>query len=74
MLAGTLLFSAVIGMVAVAATLVMSMPLWMTLLAYPAVCSLTLLLTAALISIRSGQTARQRGVATMAFRADNSLG
>jgi hypothetical protein len=74
MLAGTLLFSAVIGMLAVAATLVMSMPLWMTLLAYPAACSLTLLLTAALISIRSGQAARQRSVATMAFRTDSSLG
>ena len=58
MIAGMVLFSAVVGMVTVAAALAMSVPLWMALAAYPAVCSLTLLMTAALMTVRNRQTAR----------------
>lgn len=62
MLAGLVLFSAAIGMVAVAATLVLSLPTWMALVAYPGACSLTLLLTAALWTIRNDPTARDRSL------------
>lgn len=58
MIAGMVLFSAVVGMVTVAAALAMSVPIWMALAAYPAVCSLTLLMTAALMTVRNRQTAR----------------
>ncbi len=54
MLAGFVLLSAAIGMVAVGATIVLAMPIWVTLAAYPAICSLSLLLCAALWTIRHG--------------------
>jgi hypothetical protein len=73
MLAGMVLVSAVVGMVAVAATLVLSLPTWMTLLAYPGVCSLTLLFTAALWSIRSDRAARDHRL-VLGSQADRSLG
>jgi hypothetical protein len=52
MLAGQVLFSAVVGLAAVGATVVLSAPMLATLVVYPAVCSLTLLLMAALWNIR----------------------
>lgn len=64
MLAGLVLVSSFAGILAVAACLALSTPLWAALIAYPAVCSLTLLLTAALWSIRSvelGQPVRAHG-------------
>ena len=58
MLAGMVLLSAVVGMVSVAAAAVLSMPTWVVFALYPVVCSLTLLLTAALFTIRSARTAQ----------------
>lgn len=58
MVAGMLLVSAVVGMAAVAATAALSLPTWVVVASYPAVCSLTLLLVAALWSIRHNQPAR----------------
>lgn len=65
MMAGMVLVSAMVGMGAVAVTLALSLPLWTVVISYPAVCSLTLLLTAALWSIR----ARQSVQAEQAIRA-----
>lgn len=53
MLAGQVLVSAVAGFAAMVATVVLSAPMLATLVAYPAVCSLTLLLMAALWNIRA---------------------
>lgn len=53
MLAGFVLLSAAIGMLVVGATIVLSLPTWITLAAYPAICSLTLLICASVWSIRS---------------------
>ena len=58
MMAGMVLVSAMVGMGAVAMTLALSLPMWTVVISYPAVCSLTLLLTAALWNIRSRQTVR----------------
>lgn len=52
MLAGFVLLSAAIGFLAVGATIALSLPTWITLAAYPAICSLTLLLCAAVWSVR----------------------
>jgi hypothetical protein len=52
MLAGQVLVSAVAGLAAMVATVALSAPMLATLIAYPAVCSLTLLLMAALWNIR----------------------
>ena len=52
MIAGQVLVSAVAGFAATVATVVLSAPTLATLVAYPAVCSLTLLLTAAVWNIR----------------------
>jgi hypothetical protein len=59
MLAGLVLLSAAIGMVVVGATVALSVPAWMALAAYPAICSLSLLICAAVWSIRT--TASQPG-------------
>ncbi len=56
MMAGMVLVSAVVGLAAVAMTLALSLPIWAVVISYPAVCSLTLLLTAALWSIRARQS------------------
>ncbi|MES2541489.1 MAG: hypothetical protein V4720_15915 [Pseudomonadota bacterium] len=56
MIAGMVLVSAMVGIAAVATTVALSLPTWAIVLSYPAVCSLTLLLTAALWSIRSRQS------------------
>ena len=53
MLAGFVLLSAAIGILTMGATVALSLPTWMTLAAYPATCSLTLLICAAAWSIRS---------------------
>lgn len=58
MLAGFILLSAAIGMVAMAATVALSLPMWITLVTYPAICSLTLLLCAAVWNIRTSAPAR----------------
>lgn len=58
MLAGMVLLSAAVGMVALATAVVLSMPTWVVLAIYPVVCSLTLLLAATLFSLRSGRPAR----------------
>lgn len=55
MMAGMVLVSAIVGMMAVATTLALSLPIWTVVISYPLVCSLTLLLTAALWNIRSRQ-------------------
>jgi hypothetical protein len=56
MMAGMVLVSAMVGMMAVATTLALSLPLWTVVISYPAVCSLTLRLTAALLSNRGRQS------------------
>jgi len=53
MMAGMVLVSAIVGMTAVATTMALSLPVWTIVISYPAVCSLTLLLTAALWNIRA---------------------
>lgn len=53
MLAGFVLLSAAIGFLAMGATVALSLPTWITLAAYPATCSLTLLVCATIWSIRS---------------------
>ena len=53
MIAGFVLVSAVVGMIVTGLAVVFSLPLWVTLAAYPAVSSLTLLMLAALWNIRS---------------------
>jgi hypothetical protein len=53
MIAGFVLVSAMVGMIAVGLTVALSLPLWITLAAYPAISSLTLLMAAALWNIRS---------------------
>jgi len=53
MLAGFVILSAAIGVVAMAATIALSLPTWITLAAYPAICSLTLLICGAAWSLRS---------------------
>jgi VIT1/CCC1 family predicted Fe2+/Mn2+ transporter len=61
MLAGFVLLSAAIGVLVMAATVALSMPTWITLAAYPAICSLTLLICAAVWSIRTtAPSARDR--------------
>lgn len=61
MIAGFVLFSAVIGMLVMGAAFALSLPLWIAVIAYPAISSLTLLLCAALWSIRdSGSAASER--------------
>lgn len=55
MLAGQVLVSAVAGMAATAVAAALSAPVLATMVAYPAVCSLTLLLMAAVWNIRSVQ-------------------
>lgn len=46
MMAGLVLVSALVGLMAVAATFALGLPTWMMLAAYPLVCSLTLLMAA----------------------------
>jgi hypothetical protein len=53
MLAGFVILSAAIGVMAMGATIALSLPTWITLAAYPAICSLTLLICAAAWSIRT---------------------
>lgn len=52
MLAGYVLLSAVIGTIFVGAIIALSVPVWIALVAYPVICSLTLLLCAAVWSFR----------------------
>lgn len=66
MMAGMVLISAVIGMGAVALTLALSLPVWAVVISYPAVCSLTLLMTAAVWSIRSRQSSGPQLMRTQA--------
>jgi hypothetical protein len=62
MLAGFVLLSAAIGIVVVAATVAMSVPAWMALAAYPAICSLSLLICAAAWSIRTTESQPRKGL------------
>lgn len=55
MMAGLVLISATVGLVAVAAASLLSVPTWVALAGYPVVCSLTLLLTATISALRSTQ-------------------
>ena len=53
MIAGLILVSAAVGLMATAAAFALSVPAWIALASYPVVCSLTLLLTAAFVATRS---------------------
>jgi hypothetical protein len=55
MLAGMVLISAVVGLVAMVTAFALSAPTWLALAIYPVLCSLTLLCTAAISSIRAPQ-------------------
>ena len=55
MIAGLVLVSAMVGLVAMATAVFLSVPVWIALLGYPVVCSLTLLLAATLSSLRATQ-------------------
>lgn len=58
MLAGFLVLSAVAGIVAMGATIALSMPIWVTLAVYPIIGSLTLLVCAITWSGRNTAAAR----------------
>ncbi len=62
MLAGQVLVSAVAGIAAMVGTVALSAPVLTTLVAYPVVCSLTLLLTSAAWNLRVVQTRRGNGL------------
>lgn len=70
MLAGLVLISSAVGMIAVAATLALSLPTWMTLVAYPGTCSLTLLLSAAMWTIRNDPSASDRSLNMLGRQTD----
>ena len=53
-------------MTRIAVTLALSLPIWAVVISYPVVCSLTLLTTAAVWSIRSRQSAGQPILRTQA--------
>lgn len=53
MLAGMVLLSMAVGLVAIGASLALAVPTWIALAAYPVVCSVTLLITAALWNLRT---------------------
>lgn len=55
MIAGLVLVSAAVGLVAMAAAVFLSVPAWIVLVGYPVVCSLTLLLAATFLGLRSTQ-------------------
>lgn len=57
MVAGLVLFSAAVGLVAMVAALVLSVPLWIALSGYPVLCSLTLLLAATISGLRTTDAA-----------------
>lgn len=52
MIAGLVLLSAMVGLVATGGAIALSVPTWMALALYPVVCSLSLLMFAALGSLR----------------------
>lgn len=58
MIVGLVLVSAVVGKIAVVAALALGLPTWMVVVTYPLICSLTLLLSAAIWNIRQSQPAR----------------
>lgn len=60
MVAGMVLLSMAVGLVAIVAVVALSLPTWMAFVAYPVVCSMTLVLTAALRNIRTGEAAANR--------------
>lgn len=55
MIAGLVLVSAAVGLLAVAAAILLSVPTWLILVGYPVVSSLTLLLVATLSGLRATQ-------------------
>lgn len=55
MIAGLVLFSAMVGLVAMTAAILLSVPTWVALACYPIVCSLTLLFSAMISAMRSTQ-------------------
>jgi hypothetical protein len=65
MIAGLVLVSAAVGIIAISVMAAMSMPIWVVLLAYPAICSLTLLSAASVWSIRGGQSGRAARLASI---------
>lgn len=56
MLAGMILMSAVVGLVAMGGAFALSVPTWMAIALYPVSCSLTLLIMAAILTHRSSHT------------------
>ena len=62
MIAGFVLLSSAVGILAMGATFVLALPTWVMLLSYPAVSSLTLLLCAALWSMRASFADRPEGL------------
>ncbi len=58
MLAGLVLLSATVGLVAVGGAFALAAPTWVALALYPVICSLTLLVTAAILTLRSAQPAQ----------------
>jgi heme A synthase len=58
MIEGLVMLSALVGLVAMGGAVALSVPLWIALALYPAACSLTLLLMAAIMNFRATQTAQ----------------
>ena len=55
MIAGLVLISASVGLVTMVAAALLSAPLWIVIVGYPVVCSLTLLLAATVSGLRTTQ-------------------
>jgi hypothetical protein len=62
MLAGLVLISAIIGLLATGSALALSAPTWAALLLYPCVCSLSLLMLAAVGNLRTGHEAKSNSM------------
>jgi hypothetical protein len=73
MVAGLVLFSVAVGAVAVAASIALSLPAWITIATYPMICSLTLLLTAAIQSRRQDFAHQKGKLASIGQRVGTSL-
>lgn len=58
MLAGLVLMSALVGLLATGTAFALSAPAWLALAIYPGACSLTLLMLAAMLHLRTSQPAQ----------------
>jgi hypothetical protein len=65
MLAGSIVLSAATGVAVMLAMMALSMPLWLSMAAYPVTGGLTMLLCAALWNIRTGRSSKDGQLAEL---------